>query len=109
MITKAGTPGEITSLIDFRARATPELVALVDEAGVVVTFAEFRQRVVALAVLLSKCGISRGTRVSWQLPTSIGAVILVGALARLDAVQNPILSIYRERELSFIVRQSEPD
>jgi acyl-CoA synthetase (AMP-forming)/AMP-acid ligase II len=33
-------------------------------------------------------------------------VVLVAALSRLGAVQNPILPIYRERELGFILRQA---
>src|SRR5690606_27404821 len=46
--------------------------------------------------------------VSWVQPTTIEAMVLFGALRRLGAVQNPILPIYREREVGFIVRQVEP-
>src|SRR5207253_1325731 len=48
-----------------------------------------------------------GSVVSWQLPTWNESVVLVAALARLGAVQNPILPIYRERELGFILRQAK--
>src|SRR5262249_14927738 len=50
-------------------------------------------------------GVRAGTVVSWQLPTRIDALVLVAALARLGAVQNPILPFLREREVGFIVRQ----
>ena len=33
-------------------------------------------------------------------------MVLVGALARLGAVQNPMLPIYREREVGFITKQT---
>ena len=38
---------------------------------------------------------------SWQLPTWIESFVLVGALSRLGAVQNPILPIYRKREVAL--------
>jgi cyclohexanecarboxylate-CoA ligase len=44
--------------------------------------------------------------VSWVLPSRFEALVLTGALARLGAVQNPILPIYRHREVSFITAQS---
>ena len=47
-----------------------------------------------------------GTVVSWMQPTTLEAMVLFGALRRLGAVQNPILPIYREREVGFIVRQA---
>ena len=51
-------------------------------------------------------GVDEGTPVSWQLPTWIESFVLVGALARLGAVQNPILPICREREVGFMTRQT---
>ena len=44
--------------------------------------------------------------VSWQLPTWTESAVLVGALCRLGAVQNPMLPIYRYREVSFIAKQT---
>jgi cyclohexanecarboxylate-CoA ligase len=35
--------------------------------------------------------------------------VLLGALRRLGAVQNPILPIYREREVGFIVQEAKPE
>jgi acyl-CoA synthetase (AMP-forming)/AMP-acid ligase II len=39
------------------------------------------------------------------LPTWIEATIVTGALDRLGAIQNPMLSIYRDREVGFIAAQ----
>ena len=43
---------------------------------------------------------------SWQLPTWIESLVLVGALSRLGAMQNPIIPIYRAREVGFAVKQT---
>jgi acyl-CoA synthetase (AMP-forming)/AMP-acid ligase II len=41
-----------------------------------------------------------------MLPTGLDGLVLAAALARLGAVQNPILPIYRERETRFALRQT---
>jgi acyl-coenzyme A synthetase/AMP-(fatty) acid ligase len=51
-------------------------------------------------------GIGPDVNVSWQLPTWTESAVLVGALCRLGAVQNPMLPIYRYREVSFIAQQT---
>src|SRR5205814_7157983 len=86
--------------------ASPDALCAVDEDDREVTFAEYRawsERVAAgLAV---DHGVGEGDVVSWQLPTWIESLVLVGALARLGAVQNPILPICRAREVGFCTRQ----
>jgi acyl-CoA synthetase (AMP-forming)/AMP-acid ligase II len=44
--------------------------------------------------------------VSWQLPTWLESLTLVAALSRLGAIQNPMLPIYRKREVGFITGQA---
>ena len=51
-------------------------------------------------------GVDADVNVSWQLPTWTESAVLVGALCRLGAVQNPMLPIYRYREVSFIAKQT---
>ena len=51
-------------------------------------------------------GVDADVNVSWQLPTWTESAVLVGALCRLGAVQNPMLPIYRYREVSFIAQQT---
>jgi acyl-CoA synthetase (AMP-forming)/AMP-acid ligase II len=92
-------------LIDRRADATPDLVLAVDEIGRTITFADYRQRVLETAAGLAGLGVQPGDVVSWMLPTWIEATIITGALDRLGAVQNPMLNIYREREVGFIAAQ----
>jgi cyclohexanecarboxylate-CoA ligase len=103
---------EATSMWDLvarRASESPDRTMLVDASGTKVSFGEFERRAEQLASGLSTLGIAPGTVVSWQLPTRIDTILLSFALARLGAVQNPILHIYREREISFVLSQMRPE
>jgi acyl-CoA synthetase (AMP-forming)/AMP-acid ligase II len=93
-------------LLEGRAAASPERVMLLDERDRRVTFGECRARAERIAAGLFALGIGEGTPVTWQLPTRIESVLLSLALARLGAVQNPILPIYREREVSAVLRET---
>jgi acyl-CoA synthetase (AMP-forming)/AMP-acid ligase II len=43
--------------------------------------------------------------VSWQVPTTLEAVVVLVALARLGATQNPIIPVLRRREVGLITTQ----
>ncbi len=92
-------------LVEARAAASPDVVVLYDGDDREVTFAELRDRAERVAAGLHDLGVGHGTRVTWQLPTRIETVVLSLALARLGAVQNPILPLYRDREVGFVVSQ----
>ncbi len=96
------------TLISARAERTPDLLIAVDERDQHLTFGQYRARVEQVAAGLYERGVGSGTRVAWQLPTWLESMVLVGALARLDALQVPMLPIYREREVRFILRQADP-
>ncbi|GMU79186.1 MAG: cyclohexanecarboxylate-CoA ligase [Acidimicrobiia bacterium] len=96
----------IWELIDRRAAATPERRAFFDEHGRSVTFAELRAAIERTAAGLLALGIGGGTTVSWQLPTRIETVVISTALARLGAVQNPIIPIYGAREVGAMLDQA---
>ncbi|MEZ4280371.1 MAG: AMP-binding protein [Myxococcota bacterium] len=95
-------------LIEARAEATPDAPMAVDERDRRLSFADYHTTCLAVAHALAARGIGPGSLVSWMLPTRLEALVLVGALARLGAVQNPILPIYRGREVRFIVGQARP-
>ena len=96
-------------LVADRAAASPDRVMMLDDLGRSLTFAEFRDRAETVAAALRSRGICPGATVSWQLPTCAEAVVLIAALARLNAVQNPILPILRDAEVGGIVAQVRPD
>src|SRR5207245_9332153 len=57
------------------------------------------------AAPLARRGVGAGAVVSCQLPTTLEALVLMVALSRLGAIQNPIIPILRHREVGFITRQ----
>jgi acyl-CoA synthetase (AMP-forming)/AMP-acid ligase II len=95
-------------LIEGRAEATPDAVLAHEDTGHELTFAGYRDACLrAAAGLAAEYGVGRDTGVSWELPTWNESLVLVGALARLGARQNPLIPIYRGREVGFITAQSE--
>lgn len=93
-------------LIVERADATPDKRMAIDEQGRTLTFAEYRRWSERAAAGLAGHRVGIGTNVSWILASRFEALVLAAALSRLGAVQNPILPMYRTREVEFITRQS---
>jgi cyclohexanecarboxylate-CoA ligase len=94
----------VWELIERRAAQTPQRTML-EADGRSISFAEYRDLVEVAAAGWHEAGIREGMHVSWQLPTWVESAVLVGALCRLGAIQNPMLPIYRHREISFITKQ----
>ena len=101
-------PNDLWSLVVAQAETRPDRLLAVDEHDRVLTFGELHDRAERVAAGFAALGVHAGTAVSWQLPTRLESIVLVGALARLGAVQNPCLPIYRERELRFILGAVRP-
>ena len=93
-------------LISERALMTPDKRMALDGNGRTLTYGEYKNWCERVAAGLSQRGIGKNTNVSWVLPSRFESLVLTGALSRLGAIQNPILPIYRNREVSFIVSQS---
>ena len=93
-------------LVERRVQATPDALFAVDEQDRKLSFADYRDAALRCAAGFQARGVGEGTAVSWMLPTWLESLVLVAALARLGARQNPILPIYREREVDFVCRQS---
>jgi len=96
----------IWELVERRAEASPDRAMLIAPDDTEVTFGAFRARAERVAAGLQAMGVGEGSMVSWQLPTRIDTVVLSIALSRLGAVQNPIIHLYREREVGFALRQT---
>jgi acyl-CoA synthetase (AMP-forming)/AMP-acid ligase II len=102
-------PDRCWDLLLTRCRLTPDRTMLLDDRGRALTFDEFRQAAEGVAAALTRRGVGEGTVVSWQLPTSLEGAVLMAALCRLDAVQNPIIPILRDADVDFIVEQIGTD
>ncbi|WP_134324879.1 AMP-binding protein [Cumulibacter soli] len=88
------------------AREIPDSPAVIRN-DVTVTFGELDAQVTKAAAMLQSCGVLPGEVVTWQLPNWIEAIELHNAVLRCGAISNPVVPIYRERELAFILRQAE--
>jgi cyclohexanecarboxylate-CoA ligase len=98
----------IWQLVEHRAALTPDAPMLVDADDRRLSFGELRDAAERLAAGLRALGVEEGTAVTWQLPSTIGTIVLSAALARLGAMQNPVLHIYREREIAVVLRGTRP-
>ncbi len=96
-------------LVDDLAQKSPDLQLAVDEEGRSLTALEFRDATERAAAGLHAMGVGADTPVSWMLPTWLESATLVVALARLGAVQNPILPILGVREMRFITNQTNAE
>jgi cyclohexanecarboxylate-CoA ligase len=102
-------------LVDYLDEAVakhPDRVAIVDfEYGtsrqIELTFNELRRRVDQIAWSLIGLGVKRGDVVSVQLPNWWHFVALHLACLRVGATTNPLMPIFRERELSFMLGLAE--
>lgn len=83
----------------------PDRVVVADDYGRVMTTAELRDAAERVAAGLLELGLVPGSVVSWQLPTTIEALVMLVACARLGVVQNPIIPMLRHAEVGHIASQ----
>ena len=93
------------ALVTDAAQRGSDRPILADEYGRSLTTRQLHDAACATAAAFAERGIGPGTMVSWQLPTTLETVVVMAALARLGAVQNPIIPILREHEVGFITGQ----
>src|SRR4051794_29045993 len=98
--TLAGRVGE-------HAASTPEVVAVIDEAGRY-TYGRLAVDTAAVAAALSDYGVDAGSVVSIQLPNRYEAVVAAVAVQSLGAVINPLLPNYRLHELNNVFEAAAP-
>ncbi|HVV29831.1 MAG TPA: class I adenylate-forming enzyme family protein [Mycobacteriales bacterium] len=95
-------------LIRRRAEATPDRLALLDDRGRRLTFAEYRDAAERVAAGFQQRGIRPGDSVAWQLPTTLEAAVTMAALARLGTRQAPLLPVLRRAEMDVVMGALEP-
>ncbi len=93
-------PTTVWRLVTAASEDHPERVLFRDSRGRSLTTVELRDAAERLAAGL---GVQRGEVVSWQLPTVLESIVLLAALARIGAIQNPIIPMLRERDVRHIV------
>ena len=90
----------------------PERTAIVDHnsmtgARTALSYAALSQSVDRIAAGLARLGVGRHDVVSMQLPNWWQFIALHLAALRLGAITNPVMPIFREREMSFMLRLAE--
>ncbi|MER6157449.1 AMP-binding protein [Streptomyces sp. NPDC001868] len=103
-----GTSRTLWELLTRRADLTPDRPVLLQDDRTL-SFGELRARAERVAAGLYDRGVRPGTVVAWQLPTRIETALLSFALARLGAVQSPVIPFYRDREVGFALRESKAE
>jgi acyl-CoA synthetase (AMP-forming)/AMP-acid ligase II len=96
-------------LVERRTAASPDLVLLIEDSGRKLTTTEFRDRCLRAAAGFAERGVRAGTRVTWVLPNRLETIIASFALARLGAIQNPILHFYRHKEVGYAIGATQAD
>jgi len=92
--------------------AGQERIAVVDHNSMTgehsaLSYAELGRRVERITAGLARRGVGRGDVVSFQLPNWWQFTALHLAALRLGAVSNPLMPIFREHELGFMLRLAE--
>lgn len=101
-----------TDYLDAAATARPDKVAVTDfnsmtGGGTTLTYGELRRIVDRIALGLVARGIEPGDVVSCQLPNWWQFIALHLACVRIGAVTNPLMPIFRQRELVFMLGLAE--
>jgi acyl-CoA synthetase (AMP-forming)/AMP-acid ligase II len=99
-------PATIWTLVEQGADDWADHVLLADDHGRSLTGRGLRDAAAGVAADLASRGIAADTVVSWQLPTTLETMVLMAALTRIGAIQNPLIPILREREVRFITKQA---
>lgn len=99
-------PATFWALVVDAARRHGDRVAFEDGYGAAMTFLEYRTASERVAAGLHELGVDGTCTVSWMLPTTIDAVVVMGALARLGARQNPMITSLGGGEIRFITREA---
>lgn len=98
-------PRTLWDHLDAHRRASPSRIALVHADGRL-SYEELCADAEALALGLAELGVRRGDTISYQMPNWAETVLIVLATLRLGAICNPIISIYRSREVGFLLKDA---
>ncbi len=97
---------DLNALLDRTVANQPEAPALVYE-GKSFTYGELYRQVLAFAGALQRLGIRKGDRVAVMLPNIPEFPLVYFGILRLGAVVVPINTMFRSREIHYILEDSE--
>lgn len=89
-----------------KAETNPDDVAIYQELEEAITYGAVADEARRLITGLRELGLSEGDVISFQLPNWRESVVLDIAASAMGLVVNPIIPIYRDRELRFILKDA---
>jgi acyl-CoA synthetase len=89
-----------------KAESDPSGVAIYLEGEESITYASIADEARRLITGLQALGLRQGDVISFQLPNWREAVVLDIAASAMGLINNPIIPIYRDRELRFILKDA---
>ncbi|SIR99032.1 cyclohexanecarboxylate-CoA ligase [Peribacillus simplex] len=84
----------------------PDKMAIIDKKSSF-TYKQLGKLVDRIALGLLHIGLGKGDVVSFQLPNWNEFIILHYAVTRIGAISNPLIPIYRDREIGYMVGMAE--
>lgn len=106
-------PGHVaTDYLDQWIATQPDDTAIIafreaDRTTTQITYRQLNDRVAAVASALAELGVGRGDVVAFQLPNWWEFVAVYLACVRIGAAANPLMPIFRHRELAFMLALAE--
>ncbi|WP_085992228.1 AMP-binding protein [Oceanobacillus senegalensis] len=97
------------TILDYLNQAiqkNPNKLAIIDKKSRY-TYAELGKLVDRVAIGLIEYGLGKGDVISLQLPNWNEFIILHLAATRIGAITNPLVPIYRDREINYMIKMSE--
>ena len=89
-----------------KAKECPDEIAIFLENEPAITFGSIAEQARRLITGLRKLGMQQGDVISFQLPNWRESVILDIAASAMGLLVNPVIPIYRDRELRFILKDA---
>jgi cyclohexanecarboxylate-CoA ligase len=104
----------LTDYLDAAVNRHPDKAAIVDYNSMsgkatTLTFRQLQRIVGRMAAGLASMGVKKGTIVACQLPNWWQFVALYLACVRLGAIINPLMPIFRQRELRYMLGFAEAE
>jgi len=98
----------VTDYLDQWVATRPDDPAIIafreeDRSTTRLSYGQLNERVAAVASTLTELGVSRGDVVAFQLPNWWEFVAVYLACVRIGAAANPLMPIFRHRELAFML------
>ena len=90
-----------------KAQQTPDEVAIYLEGESAITYGSIADEARRLVTGLQKLGLQQGDVISFQLPNWRESVVVDIAACAMGLIVNPVIPIYRDHELRFILKDAK--